>query len=249
MPTDTSSTTDPEYTAYTTDFADEALQTVALSEHHRLVVRLGATIAVGAPTAFRAVLTTALDAGITPVEVKEVVYQAAAYVGSARTGDFLAVTNAELSARGVALPLPGQSTTDPTSRSDRGLAVQKAIVGGDQVDALYDRAPADTVHFQRFLSANCFGDTVARDGLDLRARELLTFAMLVALGGADAQVRAHVAGNRTVGNSRRDLVDVLTVLVQDIGYPRTLNGLAVVEDAAPATGAEHTDPQHEQEDA
>jgi alkylhydroperoxidase/carboxymuconolactone decarboxylase family protein YurZ len=50
--------------------------------------------------------------------------------------------------------------------------------------------PADEVHFQRYLAANCFGDTVGRGGIDLKARELLTFSMLFALGGADAQVRA-----------------------------------------------------------
>jgi len=57
------------------------------------------------------------------------------------------------------------------------------------------------VHFQRYLAANCFGDTVGRGGIDLEVRELLTFSMLVALGGADAQVRGHVNGNLRVGNT------------------------------------------------
>ncbi len=52
--------------------------------------------------------------------------------------------------------------------------------------------------------------------------------MLVALGGADAQVRGHVNGNLQVGNTRERLLAVLTVLVPYIGYPRTLNGLAAV---------------------
>jgi alkylhydroperoxidase/carboxymuconolactone decarboxylase family protein YurZ len=63
-----------------------------------------------------------------------------------------------------------------------------------------------------------------------RAYELLTFSMLVALGGADAQVRGHVNGNLRVGNTRARLLAVLTVLVPFIGYPRTLNGLAALND-------------------
>jgi 4-carboxymuconolactone decarboxylase len=76
-----------------------------------------------------------------------------------------------------------------------------------------------------------FGDrvsTLAQSDPDVR--ELLTFSMLVALGGADAQVRGHVNGNLRVGNTRARLLAVLTVLVPFIGYPRTLNGLAALND-------------------
>ena len=38
--------------------------------------------------------------------------------------------------------------------------------------------------------------------LDVRTRELLTFSMLVALGGADPQVKGHVAANLNVGKRR-----------------------------------------------
>jgi len=75
------------------------------------------------------------------------------------------------------------------------------------------------------LSANCFGDHYTRSGVDVGTRELLTFAMLVALGGCDPQVKGHVAANLNVGNDRSVLMDVLTQLLAFIGYPRTLNGL------------------------
>jgi 4-carboxymuconolactone decarboxylase len=226
--------TDPGFVAYFDDFAfDETLRDVAISRHDRLLVQLGATIAIGAQTEFRVLLGAALDNDVTPIEVKEVVYQAVAYVGVARTIDFLAITNDVLTARGVQLPLPDQSTTDPDSRMARGRDIQGQVVGADRVDAMYANASADTEHFQRFLSGNCFGDTVGRGGLTLQTRELLTFAMLVALGGADAQARGHAANNLNVGNTRQQLLDVLTVLVPFIGYPRTLNGLAALNDGAP----------------
>ena len=226
--------TDPEFAQYSAAFADETLRHASLSAHDRFVVQLGAVVATGARTAFGDLLDRALDDAVTPVEAKEVVYQAVAYVGLARATDFLAITNEVLTARGVTLPLPGQSTTTPDDRLERGRHVQGAVVGPDVVDSLYENAAADTVHFQRFLSGNCFGDTVGRTGLDLRTRELLTFAMLVALGGADAQARSHVAANLRVGNTRQHLLDVLTVLVPWLGYPRTLNGLAAVNEGAPA---------------
>jgi alkylhydroperoxidase/carboxymuconolactone decarboxylase family protein YurZ len=45
----------------------------------------------------------------------------------------------------------------------------------------------------------------------------------------------HVAANLNVGNDRRTLLGVLTVLVPFIGYPRTLNALAAVNEVVPAT--------------
>jgi 4-carboxymuconolactone decarboxylase len=72
--------------------------------------------------------------------------------------DFLHATNDVLSDRGVALPLPGQSTTTPETRMEKGRAVQAQIIGEAAVEQLYAAAPADEQHIQRFLSANCFGD-------------------------------------------------------------------------------------------
>ena len=143
------------------------------------------------------------------------------------------ITNQVLIERGVALPLPGQSKTTPETRADVGLAVQKQIFGADLIDRLYDESPADELHIQRLLSANCFGDHYTRGGLDLPTRELLTFAMLVAHGGCDPQVRRHVTANLNVGNNRQLLIDVLTQLLPFIGYPRTLNGLRAVDEVRP----------------
>jgi 4-carboxymuconolactone decarboxylase len=149
----------------------------------------------------------------------------------AKVFDFLHATNDVLTERGIELPLPGQSTTTPETRYEQGLAVQKQIVGADQVDALYASAPHEEQHIQRWLSANCFGDHLTRAGLDLPTRELLTFAMLASLGGCEPQLAGHVAANLNVGNDRSLLLNVLTQLIPYIGYPRTLNALRVLDEA------------------
>ena len=74
-------------------------------------------------------LGTALTVGVTPVEAKEALYQAVPYFGIAKVFDFLHAINEVLTERGVKLPLPGQSTTTPETRVEKGLAVQKRIVG------------------------------------------------------------------------------------------------------------------------
>ncbi|AWB86788.1 carboxymuconolactone decarboxylase family protein [Mycetocola zhujimingii] len=229
------SETDPEFFALYQDFAfGETLRHVDLDRRDRLIYQLAAAIAVGAVREFRLLLGAALDVGVTAIQVKELTYQSVAYVGIARALDAIVATNEIFTERGIPLPVDGQATTTPDTRMAAGLALQKEIFGPEAIDGLYARSSPDSLHFQQFLSGNCFGDYYTRTGFDLKQRELITFALLAALGGADSQVKSHVTANFNVGNSRTDLVGVLTALVAYIGYPRTLNALAQIEAAAPA---------------
>jgi 4-carboxymuconolactone decarboxylase len=226
--------TDPELTEVFDNLAfDEVLRTSHLDARTRLMVQLASMIACQSLREYRVMVGAALSVGVTPVQVKEVVYQAVPYVGMAKVFDFLHATNEILAERDVDLPLPGQSTTTPEDRGERGLATQKQIIGSDAVEKLYAYAPLDQQHFQRLLSANCFGDHLTRGGVDLATRELLTFSMLVSLGGCEPQVRGHVTANLHVGNDRARLIDVATQLLPFIGYPRTLNALRAIDDVAP----------------
>ena len=223
--------TDPELIEIFDNFAfDEVLRHGDLDARTRLMVQLASLVAAQALSEYRVMLGAALTVGVTPVEVKEIVYQAVPYVGMAKAFDFLHATNEVLTERGVGLPLEGQSTTTRANRAEKGLAVQKVIVGADIIDQMYASAPADEAHIQRYLSANCFGDYYTRIGIDVRTRELLTFSMLVSLGGCEPQAKGHVAANLNVGNDRARLIDVLTQLLPFIGYPRTLNGLRAIDE-------------------
>jgi 4-carboxymuconolactone decarboxylase len=227
--------TDPELIEVFDNFAfDEVLQHTGLDTRTRLMVQLAALIGGHALSEYRVVLGAALTAGVTPVEAREIVYQAVPYTGMGKAFDFIHATNDILTERGVKLPLDGQSVTTSATRASEGRAMQERIVGADRVKNLYASAADDELHFQRFLSANCFGDHLTRSGIGVPVRELLPFALLAALGGCDPQVREHVAANLHVGNSRQDLIGVITVLLPFIGYPRTLNALAAINEVAPA---------------
>ena len=227
--------TDPELLEIFDNFAfDEVLRHAALDTRTRLMVQLAALIGCQSLSEYRVMLGAALTAGVTPLEAREIVYQAVPYAGMGKVLDFIGATNDVFIERGVRLPLDGQAATTAATRAEKGRAVQEQIAGAERVTGMYASAAEDELHLQRFLSANCFGDHLTRTGLDLPTRELLTFALLAALGGCDPQVRGHVAGNLNVGNGRPLLIDVITVILPFIGYPRTLNALAAVNEIAPA---------------
>ena len=225
--------TDPELIDIFDNWAfGEVLEHDLLDVWTRLMVQLAAIIACQALNEYRVMAVGALNVGVTPVEVKEIVYQAVPYVGMAKVFDFLHVTNELLQARGIELPLQGQSTTSSETRFDQGLEMQRRILG-KRIDEMYAASPADQLHIQRYLSANCFGDYYTRKGLDLKTRELLTFSMLASMGGCEPQLSGHVAANLAVGNDRRVLVCTITQLLPFIGYPRTLNAIRIVNEETP----------------
>lgn len=196
------------------------------------MVILASLIASQTLSEYKVMLGAALNVSVTPIEVKEIVYQSVPYVGIAKAFDFIHATNEILESRGIELPLEGQSTTSPETRFEKGLEVQKEIFG-DMIGKMYEAAPENQIHIQKYLSANCFGDYYTRKGLDVKTRELLTFSLILALGGCEPQLKGHIQGNLNVGNDKETLLSTVTQLLPYIGYPRTLNAIACLNEVIP----------------
>lgn len=225
--------TDPELIEIFDNFAfDEVIKYGNLDTKIRVMMIIGSTIAQGALTEYKMFVNGALNVGVTPVEIKEVLYQSVAYVGVAKVIDFIYAANEILKERGIELPVKGQSITTPETRMEKGLALQKDIFG-DMIDKMYEQSPKNQLHIQKYLSANCFGDYQTRTGLDAKTRELLTFSMLISMGGTESQVKGHILGNVKVGNDKETLLSVTTQLLPYIGYPRTLNALKCLNEVIP----------------
>lgn len=153
---------------------------------------------------FKVQLPEALEAGITPVQIKEIVYQAVDYLGMRRVRPFLSVTNEILQERGVKLPLESQSTATMDNRLEKGIEAQVKIFGEHMNEAW------KAGHINRWLAANCFGNYYTRKGLDLKEREMITLCYLMAQGGCEPQLIAHAKGNMNLGNDKDFLIKVVS---------------------------------------
>jgi alkylhydroperoxidase/carboxymuconolactone decarboxylase family protein YurZ len=142
--------TDPELTEYFDNFAfDEVLRYGSLNTRTRLMVQLASLIACQALSEYRVMLGAALTVGVTPIEAKEIVYQAVPYGGMARVFDFIHATNDVLTERGIELPLGGFAGTadaGPTAAVDGQagppVAGRRAAGVGPAVCLLRLRRPA-----------------------------------------------------------------------------------------------------------
>ena len=170
---------------------------------------------------------TALNIGVSPIEIKEALYQCSPYVGYPRVFAALEKANEVFKEKNISLPIESQSTVTESTRFDKGLETQVSIFG-DAIHAAHSNAAPNQKHIQNFLSANCFGDFYTRKGLDLKTRELLTFIMIISLGGAEPQAIAHANANIKMGNSKDMMLEAVTQCLPYIGYPRTLNAITII---------------------
>lgn len=172
----------------------------------------------------------AINVNVSPIEIKEAVYQCTPYIGLGKVEEALEVVNDVFKDKGIVLPLQSLATVNEETRFKLGFDVQCTAFGREHIQAGHDNAPKELKHIQNYLSEYCFGDFYTRKGLDLKIRELLTMVMLAALGGCENQLRAHVGANITVGNSREMLIETITQCQPYIGFPRTLNAIAIINE-------------------
>lgn len=224
--------TDPEFRELFDNFAfDEAVSQDELGDKTRFMAILAALLGCQGCEEFRVLVPAALQFGVSPVEIKEIVYQATAYLGIGRVYPFLKAVNEVFTELGIRLPLPAQATTTTENRREAGTQAQVDIFG-EQMRDFWQSGPEESRHINRWLADNCFGDYYTRTGLDYRQREMITFCFLAAQGGCEPQLTSHAAANIRLGNDKAFLIGVISQCLPYIGYPRSLNALRCVNEAA-----------------
>ena len=226
--------TDPEFIERFDNFAfDEVINQdgQGLDDKTRWMAILSTLIGCQGIEEYEKLVPAAMNFGLTPVEIKEMVYQAVAYLGIGRVFPFLTATNTILEKRGIKLPLTGQATSTMDNRRELGSQAQVDIFGEGMRD-FWKSGPEESKHINYWLADNCFGDYYTRTGLSYAQREMITFCFLAAQGGCEPQLTAHAAGNMKVGNDKTFLIKVISQCLPYIGYPRSLNALACVNKAA-----------------
>ncbi len=222
---------DPEFYEIFKNFAfGEVFEYSTLTEKESVLAILASLIATQSPKAFKKVLFKSINNQITPIEVKELVYQSVPYVGFGKAHNFFGVVTKVLDKEGIEFPLPPQSNTNMENRCKKGRELQERYFGAENIEMMRQNTPVDQKHFNTFLEGFCFGDFYTRDGLDDSQRELITFVFIASLGGCENQLRGHTQGNLAVGNKKEKLISAITVIMPHIGFPRTLNALAIVNE-------------------
>lgn len=124
--------TDPELEEIFTNFAFGKTQQYGdLDTRMRILVTMASTIAMSTAGEYQKTLQAAFVNGVTPLEIKEVLYHAVPYVGMAKVAELISIANGFLSSKGVKLPLEPQAVITSENRMEKGLALQKSILANE----------------------------------------------------------------------------------------------------------------------
>lgn len=166
----------------------------------------------------------ALNAGATPIELREAIYQLAPFIGFPKTLNALGILNEVFKERGIETPLKSTATVKEDERYQKGSEIQNPLYGDEikqSMEGLPDDMGADVA---RFLTEVCFGDFYTREGLDVKTRELLFISALVTTGNTTT-LKSHIKGSLKAGNSAETVTAAIIQCLPYVGFPNTLAAL------------------------
>lgn len=174
----------------------------------------------------------ALNVGVTPIELREAVYQCAPIIGFPKVLNAMTAVNEAFTERGIKVPLETQATVTEENRYEKGHEIQYSLYGDRMKEALKDVPGGMGEKVARFLTEVHFGDFQTRSGLDTQTRELLTYCVLTVIG-AEPQLHAHLRANLKAGNSKERVTAAVIQCMPYIGFPAALKALNIIKDFQP----------------
>lgn len=216
------------------DFADEVVyggvwDRPGLARPDRMVCALSALSVLQRPAELKAMTAAALGLGLTPRNILEVFMQCGLYAGFGTTAASAAVAQEVFAAKGIAVPdEPARDDTDEALDA-RGRDLMATIHGerGRQGYA----APGNPITGALFPSAlrYGYGELWFRPGLDNRQRMLCAIASFTVMS-LEGQLRKFSQSALNVGLTREEIVEAVIQTGPYGGFPRALNGLAILSE-------------------
>ena len=178
----------------------------------------------------------ALNVGVTPEELREVMYLTAPFIGFPKMLNAVGAVNEVFKERGISLPLEKQGTVTEETRHETGKAIQDKLYPGG-IASVMEGMPGDMgKDVEQFLTDYFFGEIYSRGALDLPTRELLGYCVLTTLE-AESQLHSHYHGNINAGNSPETLTAAVIQCLPYIGFPAAIKALRIIkEETADADG-------------
>ena len=202
----------------------------ALKEHQREMITLTCLTVLKRDNQVRRHLGNALNLGLTPVQIIEVLMHSSFYSGVPATLDALAIANQVFEERGIDYT-PQEVfdiTETPNQLNERGIARRVEYMGPTSGGGQGPVTEAEKT-FNRLTTEYYWGSTWTRPGLDLPSRSICTMAAMAALG-REAQLASHIKGALNVGLSQEEIVEVFVHATFYCGLPFTRSAIDLAND-------------------
>lgn len=232
--------TDPEMMDILQKFIfGDVFRTGQLSIRQREMITCATLAAMQTLPQLKAHAGAALNVGVTPGELREVMYLTAPFIGFPKMLNAVAAVNDVFMERGIELPLEKAGTVTEEDRHEKGAAIQNRLYKGGISGVMASVPGGMGEDVARFLTDYFFGDIYTRGVLDLKTRELLGYCILTAIG-ADSQLQSHFHGNLEAGNTAEEVTAAVVQCLPYIGFPAAIKALRIIgQESATAIPAEN----------
>ncbi len=222
--------TDPEMMDILQKFIfGEVFRTGELSNKTREMITCTTLASMQTLPQLKAHAGAALNVGVTPVELREIMYLTAPFIGFPKMLNAVGTVNEVFVERGIALPLEKQGTVTEENRHEKGAAIQDKLYPGG-ISSVMEGLPGDMgANVEQFLTDYFFGEIETRSGLDLPTRELLTYCVLVTIG-ADSQLRSHYHGCLNAGCTPEQITAAVIQCLPYVGFPAAIKALRIIKE-------------------
>lgn len=196
----------------------------------RLICTLAALGLLQRPAQLEAIVAAALDRGFDPRSILEVFMQAGLYGGFGTTEAAAACAQKVFKARGRTLA-PEPARVDSNEVLDARGRELMATLHGERGQAGY-AAPGNATTGALYPAAirYGYGELWFRPGLDHRQRMLCALASFTVLG-LESQLRKFAVSALNIGLRREEIIEAVIQTAPYGGFPRALNGLAIIGEA------------------
>ena len=177
----------------------------------------------------KAHLSAALNAGNSPLELREALYTCFNFLGFPRTLNAIGVFNTVMKEKKISLPLESGKTIKDEERLSKGLEIQKPLFG-DALNKMLENVPGKIGEkMAQFTTETYFGDTYTRKFLDNKTRELINVITLIALGNFQI-LKPHLVSAIKLGNSKEKIAATMLQCAPYVGSANAISAMLVLSE-------------------
>lgn len=203
----------------------------ALGLEHREMITLSVLTVLERETQLKRHISNALNMGLSPEQIVEVLIHVAFYGGIPAAYNALAIAKDVFDRQRIAFVPPSiyNPADDPEDLYRRGVAIRTQYMGEGSQERRGQPVTTAEKEFARLTTEYYWGSVWTRPGLDLQSRSICTLAALSSLG-REGPLRSHIRGARHIGISQEEIIEVFIHTAFYVGLPFTRVAMDIAND-------------------